>query len=140
MARETFVDTGFWTALIYPQDQYHSLALSTWEYVANRQWPIVTTNWTLYETLTLLSCSYGRHDQAIQAFDFVSRLSEVVRIEGQLENRSLEIFRRHSDKRWSVIDCANFACIEQRQCQYALSYDRNFEQAQLEFNFLFLRP
>jgi predicted nucleic acid-binding protein len=83
----------------------------------------------------------GRYDIAVEAFDLVAASAVIVRIEeARLENRSLEIFYRNVDKRWSVFDCANFACIEQRQCQYALSYDRNFEQAQGEFKFLLFRP
>jgi predicted nucleic acid-binding protein len=71
----------------------------------------------------------------------VSTSAVVVHVEeAQLENRSLEIFRQYSDKRWSMVDCASFACIEQRRSDSALSYDRNFVQAQLEFNFQAFRP
>ena len=141
MAREIFLDTSFWIGLLYPQDHYHSLARTTWENMVRERWGTVTTNWTLYETLTFLSCSYGRHDLAIRALDFVSQLSEIVHVEeANLENRSLDIFRRRSDKRWSVVDCANFACIEHRQSEFALLYDRNFTQAQNEFSFRLFEP
>gem|GEM_PF-1317493 len=135
------MDTSFWVALIHSRDQFHSQAPSTWERAGIQDWPIITTNWTLYETITLLNCSYCRHDMAIQALDFVSRLSEIVHIEAsQIEGRTLEIFQNHPDLRWSVVDCANFACIELRQCEFALSYDRNFQQAHSEFGFRLLAP
>ncbi len=71
----------------------------------------------------------------------MSRLSEIVRIEeAQLESRSVDIFRTHSDKGWSMVDCANFACIEHRQCEFALAYDNNFRQAQQEFRFQLFEP
>lgn len=142
MAQEVFVDTGFWVALFYRQDQHHDEAETQWRQIRReRQLPVTTANWTIYETLTWLSCRLRRYDLAVRALDFVSRLSEIVHIEeAQLESRSLEIFRNHPDKQWSMVDCANFACIEQRQCEYALSYDRNFEQAQLEFRFQLLGP
>lgn len=136
MARAIFVDSGFWIALIHPPDQYHVQARAIWREVLIDRWSTATTNWTLYETITYFNCSVHRHDLAIQALEFVSRLSEIVRIEeAKLERRSLEIFRTHSDKRWSMVDCANFACIEQRQCEYALAFDNNFRQAQQEFRF-----
>jgi len=142
MAQEVFVDTGFWISLLHRRDQYHDEAETIWQEVkSGKQLPIVTTNWTLYETLTWLNCRIYRHDLAVRALDFITQLSDIVRIEeAQLETRSLEIFRDHHDKRWSVVDCANFACIESRQCEFALAYDRNFEQAQLEFSFRLLKP
>jgi predicted nucleic acid-binding protein len=141
VALEVFVDASFWTALFYGPDERHSQAENTWRQIDNSEWLAVTSNWPLYETLTHL-CSRRRYDLAVQVLDLVSDSTSIliVRVEeAGLETRSLEIFRRHSDKRWSVVDCANFACIEQLQCQYALSYDRNFDQAQLEFKFQIFR-
>ena len=141
MAREILADTGFWVALFYPPDGHYSQARNTWRQVVRERWPTATTNWTIYETLTLFNCRFHRHDLAVRVLDFVSRWSQIIRIEeAQLEGRSLEIFRSHPDKRWSVVDCANFACIESRQCEFALAYDRSFEQAQLEFSFRLLKP
>ena len=53
----------------------------------------------------------------------------------QYEGEALEVFRSHSDKRWSVADCANFVCIRERGAPLALSFDRDFVQAQGEFMF-----
>jgi predicted nucleic acid-binding protein len=141
VAREIFVDTDFWIALFYRRDEHYEEARTTWREVIRTRWPTITNNWILYEALTFFNCRLGRHDIAVEAFDMVSNSSEIVRIEGAtLENRSLEIFRQHSDKRWSVVDCANFACIELRHCEFALAYDHNFEQAQLEFSFQLFKP
>ena len=135
MARELFVDASFWTALFYSPDQRHPEALTIWREIIAARWGTVTTNWTLYETLTFLT-GRGRHYVALQVHTFVSQSTSIVHIENAgLEDRSLEIFRQHSDKRWSVVDCANFACIEQNQCEYALAYDGDFRQAQAEFKF-----
>ena len=141
MAREIFIDAGFWIALFYPWDQQHDRARIVWDELMAQQWPSVTTNWTLYEVLTFLNGRPRRHDLATAALDSVSQLSEIVHIESaELETRSLEIFRGHSDKRWSVVDCASFACIESRNSEFAISYDRNFEQAQSEFVFQLMTP
>ena len=53
----------------------------------------------------------------------------------QFEQRALDVFRSHADKRWSVVDCANFVCIRERGYRLALSFDRDFAQAQVEFGF-----
>ena len=141
MTREIFIDAGFWIALFYRWDQQHDRARMVWDELMTQRWPIVTSNWTLYETVTFLNGRPRRHDLAIAALDFVSQLSEIVYIEhAELETRSLEIFRAHSDEGWSVVDCASFACIESRQSEFAISYDRNFEHAQAEFGFQFKTP
>ena len=135
MAQEVFVDASFWTALFYSPDQHQLEAQTLWREIISARWRTVTTNWTLYETLTFLT-SRRRHDIAVQVYAFVSDSAEIAHIEESgLEARSLEIFNQHSDKLWSVVDCANFACIEQSQCEYALSYDGDFGQAQAEFRF-----
>jgi predicted nucleic acid-binding protein len=141
VAQEIFIDAGFWIALFNRRDEHYDEARTTWRQVIRARWSAITTNWTLYEALTYFNCRLGRYDIAVAALDLVSTSSVIIRVEETLlENRSLEIFYRNADKRWSVFDCANFACIEQHQCQYALSYDRNFVQAQLEFNFPVFRP
>ena len=136
MVKEVFVDAGFWIALFSPTDEHHTESRSIWQEAAGNQWPAVTTNWTLDEALTFLSCRLRRHDRTVEAMEFVSRLCEIVHVEdAQLEGRGLEIFRSRSDKRWSLVDCANFACIERRQCELALAFDINFQQASVEFGF-----
>ena len=142
MVQEIFVDASFWTALFYRPDEHHSEAEVIWQEIERNRWLTATTNWTLYETLTYLnSRGRHRHDLALEVFAVVSNSSEVVHIEGAvLEDLTLDIFRHHPDKRWSVVDCANFACIESRRCEFALAYDHNFEQAQVEFGFRLLKP
>ena len=96
---------------------------------------VVTTNWTLYEALTIINGRrVGRHDLALSLIDRVYGRSTVVDA-SQFEQEALEIFVSHSDKRWSVVDCANFVCIRERGARFALSFDRDFAQAQSEFTF-----
>jgi predicted nucleic acid-binding protein len=140
--REIFVDASFWVALFYRHDEHHEAAKTAWREVEEGKWPTVTTNWTLYEALIFFNSKRrGRHDLALEILEYVQKASDIMPVEGvNLEARSLEIFRAHADKRWSVVDCANFASIEQRRSEYALSYDGNFRQAQQEFLFQLLAP
>lgn len=135
------MDASFWVALFYRRDEHHISAQSSWRELDAAGWLTITTNWTLYEALTFLHSGRRRHDLAVEVLAFVSNSSEIAGVEAaQLEGRSLDIFRHHSDKLWSVVDCANFACIEQRQSDYAASYDRDFQQVQNEFNFRLFSP
>ena len=72
-----------------------------------------------------------------QLLDLAQRSTEIVAA-SELEAQTLEVFTNHSDKRWSVVDCANFVCINERRSRWALAFDRDFAQAQSEFGFTLL--
>ncbi|MDP6453568.1 MAG: hypothetical protein QF898_09700 [SAR202 cluster bacterium] len=98
----------------------------------------MTTNWTLYEAITILNGRrVRRHDLAMQLLEFAQASGNVVDA-SEYEHQALEIFRSHTDKRWSIVDCANFVCIQERNSTMALSFDRDFAQAQAEFRFAVL--
>lgn len=40
-----------------------------------------------------------------------------------------ELYATRLDQRWSLVDCASFLIMEQRNITHALAYDRDFEQA-----------
>ncbi|MCH7800875.1 MAG: type II toxin-antitoxin system VapC family toxin [Chloroflexi bacterium] len=133
-----FVDASFWVALIHHEDQYHPVSEDIWDRLLRHDATIITTNWTLYEALTFLnSRRRGRHDLAMELHALAMNSGEIVDASAY-EQQALEIFRSHTDKRWSVVDCANFVCIRERHSTMALSFDRDFAQAQAEFGFAVL--
>ena len=134
-----FIDASFWVARFHPQDQENRLAARWWQRLVQENWNAVTTNWTLYEALTILnSRRVRRHDLALGLMDAARRRTLVVDA-AQYERQALAIFRARSDKRWSVVDCANFVCVRERGAPFALSFDRDFTQAQSDFKFTILR-
>ena len=103
-------------------------------------WRLVTTTWTLYEALTTLNGGFGRHDLALALYEMTRDTAILVIDASDVEDMALHVFTTHSDKRWSVVDCANFVCIRERQSRYAFAYDEDFNQAQSEFGFTRLGP
>jgi len=139
MNREVFIDASFWIALIWRGDENHSNAERLLEAPLQADSTTVTTNWTLYEAMTFLVGRAGRHDLALDLYDtLVKEMRTTIFDAATVEESALEIFRRHSDKEWSVVDCCNFACIRTRGSEYALAFDHNFHQAQTEFGFTVL--
>ena len=135
MHDEVFVDASFWIALIHDREEHHQEARYRWHMSITNGLIPVTTNWTLYEALTHLNArTRNRHDLAIRLLRFAEQTTEIMAA-SQYERRALDVFRSHSDKRWSVVDCANFVCINERSTPLALSFDRDFAQAQTEFTF-----
>ena len=135
MPEEVFIDASYWIAITYPRDQWHRNARTLWDLARENRWQMVTTNWTLYEALTALNGGFGRHDLALALRDLVQDTAIQVFDASDIEDMALNIFVTHADKRWSVVDCANFVCIGERRTPYAFAYDYDFNQAQAEFGF-----
>ena len=140
MPEEVFTDASYWIAITYPRDRWHENAKSLWNMVRENRWRLVTTNWTLYEALTALNGSFGRHDLAVALYEMVQNTAILVVDASDVEDMALQVFTTHNDKSWSVVDCANFVCIGERRSMYALAYDEDFDQAQTEFGFTRLGP
>ena len=138
MEEEIFIDAGFWIAVIYENDQHGEEAERLWQIVTENDWRLLTTNWTFYEALTFLNGRVGRHDLALELMSMAEDSNAVIADASDYEDEALAIFRTHSDKLWSVVDCANFVCISKRHSRFALSFDSDFRQAQVEFGFTVL--
>lgn len=132
---EIFVDASFWIALANPHDGNHNATRRIWGYVLEKDLQPITTNWTLYEALTHLnSRTIARHDLALGLSVLVHSTS-IVEDASAIEQETIATFRHYSDRRWSIVDCANFVCIGERGIMLALSYDDDFCRAQDAFHF-----
>ena len=126
MGDEVFVDASFWIALMHDREEHHREARHRWQVSITTDLTPITTNWTLYEALTYLnSRGRNRHDLATRLLRLAEHTTEITDA-SHYERVALDIFHSHSDKRWSVVDCANFVCIRERGTPFALSFDRDF--------------
>jgi hypothetical protein len=93
---------------------------------------LVTSNFVLDETLTLLRMNLG-HQAAVQFGEQVreSKIVEVVHITEVLEERAWQIFVKYSDKDYSFTDCTSFALMEERSLSDAFAFDKHFAQHRL---------
>lgn len=121
-----FVDTGAWFAAAVPSDPDHSAA-SRW--LAGNTEPLLTTDYVVDETLTLLRAR-GERARALllgEAF-FVARLAEVYRLTPADIASAWEVFKRFDDKDWSFTDCTSKVVIEGRGLRQAFAFDQHFRQ------------
>ncbi|MYC31595.1 MAG: type II toxin-antitoxin system VapC family toxin [Chloroflexi bacterium] len=125
-----FADSGYWIALLTPDDELHEKATALQTSLANRR--IVTTQLVLNEVLNPRSGTTKQRRQA--AVDFVERINRNPRI--SVEPQTPELFdeafnylRERLDKEWSITDCASFLIMERLGIWRALTGDHHFEQA-----------
>jgi predicted nucleic acid-binding protein len=53
--KPVFADTGFWIALLYPKDRWHTKAIAVYKKIEQRQQKVVTSEMVLTEFLNFFS-------------------------------------------------------------------------------------
>jgi len=130
MARETFIDTSGFYALLVAGDSKHAEA-EAWLKTARRsRLRAVTTDYVLSETATLLKAKGYGH--LLKSFFDTMAASEVARIEWtdppQFE-KAKQFLLRHADHDYSFADCVSFVVMRELSLQEALSKDKHFREA-----------
>jgi predicted nucleic acid-binding protein len=130
MARDIFVDTGGWFALLIRRDLHHSAARRELDQAKHEQRRFVTTDHVLGETATLFKARREGHLAEV-LFETVFE-SMACRVEWTGEARFANVrayFLKHSDQAWSFTDCLSFCVMKELRLQEALTTDVHFEQA-----------
>ena len=128
--RAVFVDTGAWVALRYRRDQYHGRARKLAERLDRERLGLVTTEWVLAETVTLLKAR-GAINEALLLGEAIQsgRLGHLVESTGERLSRAWELFIRYQDHRVGWVDCASFAVMEELRLRRFFGFDHDFTRA-----------
>ena len=121
-----FTDTGGWYGLSVTEDPNHLTALG-WS-ARNRQ-PLVTTDYVVDETLTLLRAR-GHSTSALalgQQF-FGGSLATIYYLTEDDIRAAWQVFMRYADKEWSFTDCTSKAVMERLGIIEAFAFDHHFRQ------------
>ena len=130
MAHETFVDTSGFYALLVASDSAHTAAVRWLAVARARKSRVVTTDYVLDETATLLKAR-GHRDLVGAFFGQLDR-SEVctmLSVDRDQFNRARVFFVRHADHDYSFTDCTSFVVMGERGIREALSKDAHFAEA-----------
>ena len=128
--KTVFADTGYWIALLDPQDTLHSKAINL--SITLSQVQVYTSEMVLTEVLNHFSKrgNFLRYAAA----NFIERLQEnqSITIIPQTEDifqQALILYKQRPDQAWSHTDCSSFCIMAQQNILEALAYDKHFEQA-----------
>ena len=121
--KTVFADTGYWIALLDPQDTLHSKAINL--SITFTQVQIVTSEMVLTEILNHFSKrgNFLRYAAA----NFIESLQENPAI--AIAQQALILYKQRPDQAWSHTDCSSFCIMQQQNILDALAYDKHFEQA-----------
>lgn len=128
--KTVFADTGYWIALLDPQDTLHTKALNCSHDLASCQ--IVTTEMVFTEVLNHFA-KRGRFLRAATVA-LVQRAGEnpaiaVLELKADHFRQGLSLYQQRLDQAWSLTDCVSFCIMKQRGILESLAYDKHFEQA-----------
>ncbi len=124
-----FIDTSGWFALLNRSEPVHGKAQQVFR-ERSLQRPVVTTEYILAETATLLR-SHHLPRLEMKFFEMVERATRLRVVWSSLAffTRTKEFFLKHQDHGWSFTDCASFVLMREESLRDALSTDKHFKQA-----------
>jgi uncharacterized protein len=125
-----FVDTWAWYALTDTGDSNHLIAQIANEELQDAGYTLITTNFVVEETLTLVRYNLG-HAAAVRFWHLLQDLIadglvEYVRIEAVQEASAWQIFERYNDQDFSFTDCTSFAVMRLRNLTEVFTGDHHF--------------
>jgi predicted nucleic acid-binding protein len=125
-----FADTGFWIALLDPQDNMHQRAKTLTGSLSSAK--IVTSEMVLTEVLNAFSARGEFLKRSVVTFIqgvYQNKNVDVIGQTPQIFAAALELYQQRIDKTWSHTDCASFCVMQQLHIREALAHNRHFEQA-----------
>ena len=130
MAHETFIDTSGFYALLVEADSAHAAAVKWLSAARSRRACVVTTDYVLDETATLLKAR-GHGDLVGAFFDQLDRseVCTVLSVDRDQFGRARAFFVKHADHGYSFTDCTSFVVMGERGIREALSKDAHFAEA-----------
>lgn len=125
-----FVDSVAWIALVNTRDSLHEKAKEVFDNLRRQSYQFVTTEFVLLEFANALSAP----DFRVKAAIFVEGLQKLADIKiipasSELFRLGFELYKKRSDKEWSLVDCTSFVVINEMKISEAFTEDRHFEQA-----------
>ncbi len=125
--RLCFTDTSFFYALVDRRDTFHEVCKKLLEQVEKQRKRILTTNFIVAETHSLILSRLGR-SIAYQWLEAVMEYSWVERVTRDDEIKAMRIIGDFNDKDFSYTDAVSFAVMERLNTHIAFALDKHFVQ------------
>ena len=126
-----FVDTSAWIAVTVKMDQNHKKANYTYGRLLSRKAGLVTSDYVIDESITRIRYDSG-HREALRFYEIIMKSIELCfltlrRIDAEIWEDSIAIFRKYSDRKLSFTDCTSFALAGRLKIKDVFAFDEDFE-------------
>ena len=125
-----YIDTCAFLARYLAKDQCHGPATAFWDALKARNEGLVTSNFVLDETATLLGrrTGYLFASKRLKAV-YASNILQICRPDLSDELRAIDWFAKFSDQGVSFTDCISFVLMTRMRIDQVFSFDRHFDSA-----------
>jgi len=130
MPKPLFVDTAFVIALLNAKDTYHRIACKLSADFESH--PLITTDAVLLEIGNALAKGFKQEAVDVIEQFIASDDVEIVHLSQELFKKAFQLFKKHADKDWSLVDCCSFVVMKENRLTQALTCDKHFAQAGFE--------
>lgn len=122
----TFIDTSAWFASSIPSDPRH-LDVKAW--FRSNVLPLITTDYVIDETLTLLRAKgYSSRAVSLGHDIFEQNVVRVHFVHAAEILSAWELFRDQPTRRWSFTDCTSKVVMDRFHIRRALALDEHFRE------------
>lgn len=120
-----FFDASALVPLVYTRDQWHLTVRRHLTLLSqSHRFTMVTSNWTLYEALTILK--RAGHHRVVELHRYARDTFEVLPVDGAVEAEAVRRFVSWADQTASVVDHANLLAALETGCDAILTFDGDF--------------
>ena len=123
----TLVDTSAFYALLDGDDACHTRAVERWEKEPPGEGSLVTTNYIVLETMTLLKARLGM-DAARTFHDAILPVLRLEWIDEGVHARSVSAFLAADRKGPSLVDFSSFEIMRRLGIRSAFTFDRHYRR------------
>jgi len=123
---EVFVGSSAFVSLRNPLDVNHEIAKSVAAQLERAQTPLVTSNFIVAESLTVIAQRVSLA-KAVEFREVFLPGVRVVSITEEIEEVAFDIFKRLTSKNVSFIDCTSFALMRELGVKTAFAFDDHFK-------------
>lgn len=124
-----FVDTGFLIALFNKRDRHHKRVRPVFRELEGKRLSdlLLTTDHVVFETVTYFIKKVS-HERAVYVGQrlYRERMARIYRASFAEQTAAFEYLKRHSDKRYSAVDCLSFVIMNKLGIREALAVDKDF--------------
>lgn len=129
--KKLFVDTGYWVALLKPDDELHKKAKNINQSLTS-DIVLITSEMVFVELLAAFSGMGKQYrGRVVQLVQYAAQTPdiEIIPQTTTLFQSALQLYSQRLDKNWSLTDCSSFHIMRQQNISEVLAYDKHFEQA-----------
>lgn len=125
-----FVDSDAFVAFFKNNDSNHKKAVTLFQKLKSQSAIFFTSNYVFSESITVISQRVG-HSQAGTYIDSMKNTDGgfiIKRVDDEIEESAIEIFKKQTSKNTSFVDCTNMALLKKFSCDAIFSFDEVYRK------------